>query len=77
MPLLFFGAMVGLAIYMVVKETSSMGEITWKEFVSRYLAAGAVQRLEVVNKEWVRVHLSPSAVPVRSPSLLFSASRIH
>lgn len=32
-------------------------EITWKEFVYRYLNNGLVEKLEVVNKKWVRVCL--------------------
>ncbi|XP_060521148.1 AFG3-like protein 2 [Cylas formicarius] len=34
-------------------------EIGWKEFVYNYLARGAVEKLEVVNKKWVRVRLTP------------------
>ncbi|XP_014661902.1 PREDICTED: AFG3-like protein 2 [Priapulus caudatus] len=34
-------------------------EITWKEFVGNYLAKGIVEKLEVVNKKWVRVKLLP------------------
>lgn len=30
-------------------------EITWKEFVTNYLHGNKVERLEVVNKKWVRV----------------------
>jgi hypothetical protein len=30
-------------------------EISWKEFVSEFLEKGKVQRLEVVDKRWVRV----------------------
>ena len=50
LPVMLFAAAIGLAIYMVTKEASSMGEITWKEFVSKYLSAGGVQRLEVVEQ---------------------------
>ncbi|GAB6021062.1 AFG3-like protein 2 [Chamberlinius hualienensis] len=32
-------------------------EITWKEFCNNYLGKGIVERLEVVNKKWVRVRL--------------------
>ncbi|EDV96695.1 AFG3-like protein 2 [Drosophila grimshawi] len=35
-------------------------EISWKEFVNSYLAKGVVEKLEVVNKKWVRVRLLPS-----------------
>lgn len=34
-------------------------EITWKEFVNAYLARGIVEKLEVINKKWVRVRLLP------------------
>lgn len=34
-------------------------EITWKEFNNNILAKGIVDKLEVVNKKWVRVRLSP------------------
>ncbi|XP_018569868.1 AFG3-like protein 2 [Anoplophora glabripennis] len=34
-------------------------EIGWKEFVHSYLQRGVVEKLEVVNKKWVRVKLLP------------------
>ncbi|XP_037828708.1 AFG3-like protein 2 [Lucilia sericata] len=34
-------------------------EISWKEFVTNYLNKGLVEKLEVVNKKWVRVRLMP------------------
>ncbi|UYV81156.1 AFG3L2 [Cordylochernes scorpioides] len=34
-------------------------EITWKDFTSNYLARGIVEKLEVVNKKWVRVRFMP------------------
>ncbi|XP_051175471.1 AFG3-like protein 2 [Leptopilina boulardi] len=36
-------------------------EITWKDFVNNYLNRGSVEKLEVVNKKWVRVQLAPGA----------------
>lgn len=36
-------------------------EITWKDFVHRYLAGGLVEGLEVINKKFVRVILVPEA----------------
>ncbi|KAI3371468.1 hypothetical protein L3Q82_023576 [Scortum barcoo] len=36
-------------------------EITWKDFVHRYVSRGMVDRLEVVNKQYVRVILVPGA----------------
>jgi AFG3 family protein len=37
-------------------------EISWQEFRNTYLATGMVDRLEVVNKEYVRVHLRNTPV---------------
>nr|XP_046265477.1 AFG3-like protein 2 isoform X2 [Scatophagus argus] len=34
-------------------------EVTWKDFVSNYLSKGVVDRLEVVNKRYVKVVFSP------------------
>lgn len=50
--LIGFGTVVALYYY-----NSSFQEITWNDFVTNFLKAGQVQRLEVVNKHWVRVKL--------------------
>ncbi|XP_042353617.1 AFG3-like protein 2 isoform X2 [Plectropomus leopardus] len=39
-------------------------EVTWKDFVNNYLSKGVVDRLEVVNKRYVRVVFSPGKTPV-------------
>ncbi|KAK2142771.1 hypothetical protein LSH36_915g00071 [Paralvinella palmiformis] len=52
------GAIGTFAIFQMTAGVQK--EITWKEFVSTYLNAGAVERLEVVNKKWVRVKLNPN-----------------
>uniref|UniRef100_A0A2A4JLH3 AAA+ ATPase domain-containing protein n=1 Tax=Heliothis virescens TaxID=7102 RepID=A0A2A4JLH3_HELVI len=36
-------------------------EISWRDFVNLYLHKGAVEKLEVINKKWVRVKLNPGA----------------
>ncbi|EDV51992.1 AFG3-like protein 2 [Drosophila erecta] len=36
-------------------------EISWKEFVNSYLSKGVVEKLEVVNKKWVRVRLQQNS----------------
>uniref|UniRef100_A0A0N5AUQ6 AAA domain-containing protein n=1 Tax=Syphacia muris TaxID=451379 RepID=A0A0N5AUQ6_9BILA len=56
----FFVALgIALALYLVYG--SVMGkEISWKEFYSDYLERGLVERLEVVNKRYVRVILKSS-----------------
>ncbi|PIK37450.1 putative AFG3-like protein 2 [Apostichopus japonicus] len=49
----------GLAAFSWVMMGGSAPEITWKEFSTDYLAAGQVEKLEVVNKKYVRVWLKP------------------
>ncbi|XP_053739185.1 AFG3-like protein 2 [Synchiropus splendidus] len=39
-------------------------EVTWKDFVSNFLSKGLVERLEVVNKRYVRVIFSPGQTQV-------------
>lgn len=36
-------------------------EISWRDFLNLYLNKGAVEKLEVINKKWVRVKLQPGA----------------
>ncbi|KAG6443578.1 hypothetical protein O3G_MSEX002912 [Manduca sexta] len=37
-------------------------EISWRDFVNMYLNKGVVEKLEVINKKWVRVRLQGSAL---------------
>ncbi|XP_076023833.1 mitochondrial inner membrane m-AAA protease component AFG3L2 isoform X2 [Genypterus blacodes] len=39
-------------------------EVTWKDFVNNYLSKGVVERLEVVNKRYVKVIFSAGKTPV-------------
>lgn len=36
-------------------------EISWRDFVNLYLNKGVVEKLEVINKKWVRVKLQPGS----------------
>lgn len=36
-------------------------EISWRDFVNLYLNKGSVEKLEVINKKWVRVKLQPGS----------------
>merc|ERR1719481_781769 len=47
-------ALVGVAVL----NQSRYREISWKEFVGSLLSKGVVEKLEVVNKKWVKVHLN-------------------
>lgn len=57
--MMVFGALAGVALISAIAYFE-MGykEIAWKEFVNNYLARGIVDKLEVVNKKWVRVRLT-------------------
>ncbi|RXN08699.1 AFG3 2 [Labeo rohita] len=39
-------------------------EVTWKDFVNGYLSKGVVDRLEVINKRYVKVIFTPGKTPV-------------
>ncbi|KAL2088509.1 hypothetical protein ACEWY4_015408 [Coilia grayii] len=49
--------MLSAFIYLHLRETGR--EISWKDFVSYYLTEGLVDRLEVINKQYVRVIPAP------------------
>ncbi|XP_077993333.1 mitochondrial inner membrane m-AAA protease component AFG3L2-like [Glandiceps talaboti] len=51
------GACAAIFAYFLLGGSGS--EITWKQFAQDYLPKGAVDRLEVVNKRFVRVWLKP------------------
>lgn len=36
-------------------------EITWREFINNFLTRGSVEKLEVVNKKWVKIKLIPGS----------------
>ncbi|XP_064612008.1 AFG3-like protein 2 [Liolophura sinensis] len=55
---LLIGVLTGIGIVgLIGLYQTQYREITWKEFVSNYLTKGIVDKLEVVNKKWVRIHL--------------------
>ncbi|XP_042235457.1 AFG3-like protein 2 [Homarus americanus] len=51
-------------------------EITWKEFAKNYLAKGIVEKLEVINKKWVRVKLMPGNQVEGATTLWFSIGSV-
>jgi len=55
------GMGVVAAIGLMLMEQAKYREISWKEFVSNYLATGRVDKLEVVNNKWVRIVQNSSA----------------
>uniref|UniRef100_A0A671U5G1 AFG3-like AAA ATPase 1 n=1 Tax=Sparus aurata TaxID=8175 RepID=A0A671U5G1_SPAAU len=46
-------------LYLYMRDNGR--EISWKDFVHRYVGRGIVERLEVINKQYVRVILVPGA----------------
>ncbi|KAJ8666890.1 hypothetical protein QAD02_008552 [Eretmocerus hayati] len=55
--LITFGAIGALGLIGAMMLMEGGKEITWREFVYGYLNKGAVEKLEVINKKWVRVRL--------------------
>lgn len=51
-------------------------EVTWKDFVNNYLAKGVVDRLEVVNKRFVKVMFPPGKSPVEGQSVWFNIGSV-
>ncbi|PAV74372.1 hypothetical protein WR25_07932 isoform A [Diploscapter pachys] len=51
-----------IALYLIL-DYQSYKEISWKEFYNDFLEPGIVDRLEVVDKRWVRVVTSSSKTP--------------
>lgn len=50
--------MAGVATVMVISAINDRyREITWRDFINEYLHKDRVDKLEVVNKKWVRVSL--------------------
>ncbi|XP_020649147.2 mitochondrial inner membrane m-AAA protease component AFG3L2 isoform X2 [Pogona vitticeps] len=51
-------------------------EITWKDFVNNYLSQGVVEKLEVVNKRYVRVIFSPGKSPTEGQYVWFNIGSV-
>lgn len=64
----FFGAISALFMLSFVKMRFQ--EITWKDFINNYLSKGMIDKLEVVNKKWVKVKFMPGA-PVGTNAILW------
>ncbi|XP_051556669.1 AFG3-like protein 2 [Myxocyprinus asiaticus] len=51
-------------------------EVTWKDFVNGYLTKGVVDRLEVVNKRYVKVIFTPGKTPVGGQYVWFNIGSV-
>ncbi|XP_076040316.1 AFG3 like matrix AAA peptidase subunit 2 [Oratosquilla oratoria] len=71
------GALAAIG-FLAVTAFYQMGykEITWKEFSKSYLVKGIVEKLEVVNKKWVRVKLIPGNQVEGATTLWFSIGSV-
>lgn len=68
---------MGLAIavgYFLTRGNSSTRHISWQEFRTQYLEKGEVERLQVVDRNMVRVYLRRDAKVAGSPGVSISAS---
>ncbi|XP_037937215.1 AFG3-like protein 2 [Teleopsis dalmanni] len=74
---LILGA-IGAAVLIGSLTFFEMGykEVSWKEFVNGYLNKGIVEKLEVVNKKWVRVRLQPGNSQESSGVLWFNIGSV-
>ncbi|XP_015783254.1 AFG3-like protein 2 [Tetranychus urticae] len=69
LPFVAYGAAAVLGL--LVLNEFRYKEISWKDFVNNHLARGTVEKLEVVNKKWVRVKFFSDASAVDSTSVLW------
>ena len=46
-----------ILFFSLIEYYGSFKEITWRDFNQNYLTKGNVDRLEVINKKWVKVIL--------------------
>ncbi|KAK6302273.1 hypothetical protein J4Q44_G00266280 [Coregonus suidteri] len=51
-------------------------EVTWKDFVNNYLSKEVVDRLEVVNKRYVKVVFTPGKTPVDGQYVWFNIGSV-
>ncbi|XP_018303387.1 AFG3-like protein 2 isoform X2 [Mycetomoellerius zeteki] len=59
-------------IALLLAQDFNVKEITWREFIYNYLNKGLVEKLEVINKKWVRVKLLPGYTVDGSDTLWFN-----
>ncbi|CAH1780509.1 unnamed protein product [Owenia fusiformis] len=67
---------IGLVAFAGMYNTSYR-EITWKEFINNYVNKGVVERLEVVNKKWVRIKLQPGTQIDGSSTIYFNIGSVE
>ncbi|VVC27783.1 Hypothetical protein CINCED_3A025476 [Cinara cedri] len=68
-------AAIGL-VSLISFYNRSYKEITWRDFVNNYLNRHVVDKLEVVNKKWVRVNLQPGSSVDGNATLWFNIGSV-
>ncbi|XP_064186955.1 AFG3-like protein 2 [Anguilla rostrata] len=63
-----------VSYYFIFRNAGS--EVTWKDFVNNYLSKGVVDRLEVINKRYVRVIFPPGKMPVDGQYVWFNIGSV-
>ncbi|XP_073487412.1 mitochondrial inner membrane m-AAA protease component AFG3L2 isoform X1 [Aquarana catesbeiana] len=74
----FFLSSLGLwmvATYFIFYRRTQV-EITWKDFINNYLSQGLVDRLQVVNKRYVRVILASHKTPWEGNTVWFNIGSV-
>ncbi|KAJ8279492.1 hypothetical protein COCON_G00065580 [Conger conger] len=67
-----FWAVVGF--YLLFRNSGR--EVTWKDFVNNFLYKGVVERLEVINKHYVRVVFAPGQLPIDGKYVWFNIGSV-
>ncbi|XP_043796026.1 AFG3-like protein 2 [Apis laboriosa] len=76
--LFFIGITLMGLLYLYLQQLANQAtEITWKEFITKYLDKGIVDKVEVVNKQWVRVKLMPGNFVNGKDSLWFNIGSVE
>ncbi|XP_029035220.1 AFG3-like protein 2 [Osmia bicornis bicornis] len=76
--MIIFGFVTMGVFYLYLQHVSSLAtEITWREFITKCLSKGIVSKVEVVNKQWVRVKLLPGHTVNAKDTLWFNIGSVE
>ncbi|XP_017788188.1 PREDICTED: AFG3-like protein 2 [Habropoda laboriosa] len=70
-------ALMGVFYIYIYSLSSSAREITWKDFITQCLNKGIVDKVELVNKQWVRIKLLPGHIVNGKNSLWFNIGSVE
>ncbi|XP_012150885.1 AFG3 like matrix AAA peptidase subunit 2 [Megachile rotundata] len=76
--MLIMGFIFSVTAYLYMNyRTNATTEITWREFITNYLNKGIVNKVEVINKQWVRVKLIPGHAEEGKDVLWFNIGSVE